>query len=141
VYTVSHELSSNGREAEARGIASAIWNYAYSFAGRQSNQLASGDILNAVMSTRPYQYIQAPNHSGWTPQQWYDEGRSNANDALRTNNGDNECERLRGIVNAATSPGAGLPLDYQHWFGVQGRRNFRLSSGQIRIVDTVFTSP
>ncbi len=121
VYTLAHEVSPGGREKEARLIASAIWNFAYSIFKREGT-IQYGDIHNAVMYPSPAalrgQYIQDKNHyPNRTPQDWYDAGKDNVNEALATNNGDPACERLRAIVNAATTSGEGLPPHLQHWRG------------------------
>jgi hypothetical protein len=121
VYTLSHEVSPNGREKEARGIASAIWKFAYATFKREGT-VQYGDIYNAVMYPKPDalrgQYIQdKKHHPDWTPRDWYKSGEDIVGKALATNNGDNACERLRAIVLAATTPGEGLPLNLQHWVG------------------------
>lgn len=141
VYTLAHEVSGertqDGFEREARGIASAIKNKAYEQYNRKG-ELEYGDVYNMVMVRG---YISDPNyHPTWTPQDFYRYGQEIVNNVLAGRDPDHDptraCERLRGIVNAATTPGEAFP-GYKYWQGVQGTSWNRASPGRIRIGNTV----
>jgi YD repeat-containing protein len=126
VDRVAQEVGGVGEagEREARAIGNAIRNYV-------QMHPKYGSIFNTLIQDPAY-IIDPKNRPDWKPADFFAFGIGLVNKALGTNNGDVDCEKLRSMVRGIVNPGVGLPINFQHWFGIFGReKTFRPGTNQL----------